>query len=596
MEKMAARRSERLQDQLTEVRSRLTGSEPVRRRQLAEALAALQESLHEVEAAEEELALQNEELTAAREALEIERHRYRELFERAPVGYIVTDDAGTIRDANLAAVALLNTSQRSLQGKPLPVFLRSEDRPDFRSLMRALRSQIPSRETELVLVPRDGPARTVQVTVARDEATAGGPSHLRWVLQDVSARRAAEEALQESQERLRHGQRLEAIGRLAGGVAHSFNNLLAAIAFHAELILDERSPHAQLKRHAEEIQQAGERAAALAQQLLAFSRKQALNPEPVCLSTLIAGMEPMLRRLLGEDIEIEIADDPEAGLVHADLGQLEQVFLNLVANARDAMPDGGRLAVRTASVSLDENTAGVPPGPYVTLAITDSGAGMSREVQDRLFEPFFTTKDKGKGTGLGLSTAYGIVRQSGGDIWVESAPGQGATFTILLPRIEPAEIPAPRPAAEHHALTGSEVILLVEDEDNIREPATEILEAQGYTVLAARHGVEALEIARRHPGLIDLLVTDVVMPQLSGSRLTRALASIRPETRVLYISGYPEDAIAHHGVLEPRHRFLQKPFPPGVLLAAVREVLESSPKPTADRQGGTGVGSGDGPP
>ena len=597
MEKTATSKvPERLQEQLAEIRSRLTGGEPIRRRQLAQALEALQEALHEVETTEEELTQQNEELVAAREALEIERYRYSELFDRAPVGYLVTDDAGTIREANLAAAALLNTSQKALERKPLLVFLRPEDRAGFRSLMQGLRGQSTFREIELVLVPRDAPARTVQMAVARDEIKEGQPIRLRWVLQDVSARRAAEEALQESQERLRHAQRLEAIGRLAGGVAHSFNNLLAAISFHAELILDERSSQESLKRHAEEIQQAGERAAALAQQLLAFSRKQALNPEPVCLSTLIAGMEPMLRRLLGEDIEIDIAADPEAGLVHADLGQLEQVFLNLVANARDAMPDGGRLAVRTAGETLGEaSRAGLPPGRYLTLAITDSGAGMSREVLDRLFEPFFTTKERGKGTGLGLSTAYGIVRQSGGDIQVESAPGQGTTFTILLPRIEREDVPAPRPAAERHALTGSEIILLVEDEDNIREPATEILEAQGYTVLAARHGAEALEIAGRHPGPIDLLITDVVMPRLSGSRLTAALASIRPETRVLYISGYPEDAIAHHGVLEPRHRFLQKPFPPGVLLAAVREVLEIQEQ-NAGRQGGTGVGSAHVPP
>lgn len=597
MEKEAiSTRSEQLQDQLTEIRSRLTGSEPIRRRQLAEALSALQEALHEVEATEEELILQNEELIAAREALEVERYRYSELFERAPVGFLVTDESGAIREANLAAAALLNTSQKALKRKPLVVFLRPEDRADFLRLTQSLRNQTAPRETELVLLPRDAPARRVLVTVARDESKAGQPAGLRWVLQDVSARRAAEEALQESQERLRHAQRLEAIGRLAGGVAHSFNNLLAAISFHAELILDERSSQESLKRHAEEIQQAGERAAALAQQLLAFSRKQALNPEPVCLATLVADMEPMLHRLLGEDIEIDIAADPEAGLVHADLGQLEQVFLNLVANARDAMPDGGRLMVRTASVTLEEaSRAGLPPGRYVTLSIADSGAGMSREVLDRLFEPFFTTKERGKGTGLGLSTAYGIVRQSGGDIQVESAPGQGATFTIFLPRIERAEVPAPRRAVERHALTGSEVILLVEDEDNIREPATEILEAQGYTVLPARHGAEALEIAGRHAGPIDLLITDVVMPRLSGSRLTAALASTRPETRVLYISGYPEDAIAHHGVLEPRHRFLQKPFPPGVLLAAVREVLETQEQ-TAGRQGGTGVGSANGPP
>jgi PAS domain S-box-containing protein len=593
-----ARGSERLQEQLNQVQRQLAGSEPIRRRQLADALGALQEALQEVETAEEELSAQNEELTAVREALEIERHRYFELFERAPVGYIVTDGAGTIREANRAAAALLNASQRALQGKPLPVFLSPSDRGGFRDLVQEMQTSSGVRELEIMIQPRNVSPRRVSATVARDAEKAGVPLRLRWVLQDISERRATEAALLESQERLRHAQRLEAIGRLAGGVAHSFNNLLAAIAFHSELILDDRCTEKDRKRHAEEIQQAGERAAALSRQLLVFSRKQDLNPEPVRLSRLVDGMEPMLHRVLGEDIEIEIAEGPDAGLVHADLGQLEQVFLNLVSNARDAMQDGGRLSIRTAALTLDPgNQLGLPPGRYVTLAIGDTGTGMSPEIIDRLFEPFFTTKEKGKGTGLGLSTAYGIIRQSGGDIRVESAPGQGSTFTILLPEVDPGAIEVPRRrAVERLTATGSEVILLVEDEDNIREPATEILEAQGYTVVAARNGAEALEIAGGHPGPIHLLITDVVMPRLSGSRLAEALTSTRPATRVLYISGYPEDAIAHHGVLEPRHRFLQKPFPPSVLLTAVRDVLESAWEPAADRPGGMGVGSADARP
>jgi signal transduction histidine kinase/CheY-like chemotaxis protein len=490
---------------------------------------------------------------------------------------------------------LLNTSQRALQGKPLPVFLNPSERGGFRELLQEMQTLSGVRELEIQVLPRNVSPRRVSVAVARDAEKAGVPLRLRWVLQDISERRAAEAALLESQEHLRHAQRLEAIGRLAGGVAHSFNNLLAAIAFHSELILDDGCSEQDVKRHAEEIQQAGERAAALARQLLVFSRKQDLNPEPVCLSQLVDDMEPMLHRLLGEDIEIEISADPDAGLVHADLGQLEQVFLNLVSNARDAMPDGGHLAVRTSCLTLDEgNRPGLPPGRYVTLAISDTGTGMSPEVVDRLFEPFFTTKERGKGTGLGLSTAYGIVRQSGGEIRVESAPGQGATFTIFLPQLDPGAMEAPRRSAvERRPVTGSEVILLVEDEDNIREPATEILEAQGYTVVAARNGAEALEIAGHHPGPIHLLITDVVMPRLSGSRLAEALTASRPETRILYISGYPEDAIAHHGVLEPRHRFLQKPFPPSVLLTTVRDVLESTWEP---RKPAEGVGSADARP
>ncbi|HJX28972.1 MAG TPA: ATP-binding protein, partial [Thermoanaerobaculia bacterium] len=361
------------------------------------------------------------------------------------------------------------------------------------------------------------------------------------------------------------------------GVAHSFNNLLAAIAFHSELMLDPHCSRQDLDRHAMEIQNAGERAAALASQLLAFSRKQALNPDQLRLAELVGGLESMLRRLLGEDIELAIETSPSTGLVYADLGQLEQVLLNLVANARDAMLDGGRLTLRTAATVLGEaNEIGLPAGPYAVLSVSDTGTGMDPEIRAQIFEPFFTTKEKGKGTGLGLSTVYGIVRQSGGDIQVDSTLGRGTTFTIYLPRVEEtAEVRQPK-TQERRASPGSETVLLVEDEDNIREPATEILEAQGYTILPARDGAEALELAESHAGPIHLMITDVVMPRLSGSRLAAALQPQRPGMRVLYISGYPEDAIAHHGVLEPRHRFLQKPFPPGILLHTVRDMLDGT--------------------
>jgi len=585
---MPATGPEKLQRQLTQVRDQLAGTAPIRRRQLTEALAALQEALQEVEVAEEELSQQNEELIAAREALEFERHRFQDLFEGAPVGYLVTDSSGVIRQANRAATALLHSIEKALPGKPLAVFLPPAERGGFRTLLAELRSRPAHREIEISLrrVGHGVPALRILATVARDaDEKAGEPAGLRWVLQDVSERRAAEEALRESQERLRHSQRLEAIGRLAGSVAHSFNNLLAAIAFHSELLLDDRCAKGDVQRHAEEIQRAGERAAALALQLLAFSRKQALNPARLSLGDLIESMEPILRRLLGEDIVLGLDLDPAAGLVYADLGQIEQVLLNLIANARDAMPEGGRLTIRTAGVELAEaNQPRLPPGRYVTLTVVDTGVGMSPEVLARLFEPFFTTKERGQGTGLGLSTVYGIVRQSGGEIQAESAPGAGTTFTIYLPQADTARDEPELPPVESRATAGSEVVLLVEDEDNIREPATEILEANGYSVLPARNGAEALEVARRHPGPIHLMVTDVMMPHMNGSRLVETLHASRPETRVLYISGYPEEAIAKHGTLVPRHRFLQKPFSPGTFLTTVREVLESTQEPALERQ------------
>lgn len=582
---VAGKPSDRLQKQLKDLQAQVSEPASLSRKQVVEAIAALQESLQELDVAEAELAQQNEALLGAREALELERHRYRELFDRAPVAYLVTDDRGMIEEANLAASALFNTPRQLLEGKPLPSLVNPSDRLRFRTILQELRDSPERREAEVGLDDRGAGPRTVLLSAERDEERPGRRMllRLRWVLRDITDRKAAEEELRANQERLRHAQRLEAVGRLAGGVAHSFNNLLAAIAFHAELLLDSAGSQ-DGRRHAEEIQNAGERAALLARQLLAFSRKEILQPQPLDIGRRLGDLAPILRRLIGEQIELATDLKPGECWIQCDVGQLEQVILNLVVNARDAMPRGGRLSLATGCVEFaegDPGAVGLTPGLFARITVSDTGTGMDEHVRAHLFEPFFTTKSRDKGTGLGLSTVYGIVQQSGGTIQVESKSGQGSTFTIYLPRAEaPVEMPSETPASQEE-VRGSETVLLAEDEDNIRQPAQEILEARGYTVLPARHAVQAMEAAQKWEGPIHLLITDVIMPGMSGSQLATLLEAERPDVQVLYISGYPEDAIAQHGVLQSGRSFLQKPFSPGVLLRKVRQILDREVRCTA---------------
>jgi two-component system cell cycle sensor histidine kinase/response regulator CckA len=535
-------------------------------------LAAFQDHLAELEVAYEELEQQNQELLTTREQLEAQRHRYLQLFDQAPFAYLVTDGYGAVEEANQTAVRLLGVHPHFSSGKPFTMFLDGEDRGRFRDLLPRVREGTGTVEAEVTLRRRDGTTFPGVLTAVRDLDGEQGKVRLRWAVRDVSEAKAAAEALRASEERLRHSQRMEAVGRLAGGIAHSFNNLLAAIAFQCEILCEELEGADPRRKHVDEIQKAGERAASLARQLLAFGRRQVLQPQRLSLNSLLREMEPMLRRLIGENIRLEIL---------ADLGQIEQVVLNLVVNARDAMPEGGSLQLATGEVEVAAGTAAddpageLPPGRYVQLTVADTGAGMEPEVVDRLFEPFFTTKERGKGTGLGLATVHGIVHQTGGRIQAESAPGEGARFTVLLPRAEGSGGTAPpAPRTGRKTRRGSETVLLVEDEDNIREPAVEILESRGYDVLAAHDAAQALAVAEEHAGPIHILVTDVVMPGMSGSQLAGQLTQRLPGLRVLYISGYPEDSISHHGVLNPEQHFLQKPFPPGQFLEKVREVLD----------------------
>lgn len=399
------------------------------------------------------------------------------------------------------------------------------------------------------------------------------PMRVQRALQEAKERRERE--LLEQQ--LRQAQKVEIIGRLAGGVAHDFNNLLSVIGGYADLTLERLPEGDSLREDLEEVRNATRRAADLTRQLLAFARRQIVAPKVIDLNAVVAGLDKMLRRLVGEDIDLVTVQATEPARVKADAGQIEQLIMNLVVNARDAMPQGGKLTLETQNVELDEAYArthvAVQPGQYVMLAVSDSGTGMSKEVLGHLFEPFFTTKEPGVGTGLGLSTVYGVVKQSGGNIWVYSEVGRGTTFKVYLPRVhEPVDSTLPRrPRA---SLTGTETILLVEDEKGLRILARRVLEKNGYRVLDAPDGVKALELVRQYEEPIHLLVTDVVMPHMGGRELADEVTSIRLGVKVLYLSGYTAAAIAHRGVLEPHVHFLEKPYTPASLASKVREVLD----------------------
>jgi two-component system, cell cycle sensor histidine kinase and response regulator CckA len=423
---------------------------------------------------------------------------------------------------------------------------------------------------------------TVQVEVVLKCSHIGGQGRILAVARDISERKNSEALQKNLQEQLIQAGKLDSIGRLAGGVAHDFNNLLTVILGHLYLVL-EKVPAEQkdLRRSLEEVGKAANRASELTRQLLAFSRKQMLQMRQLDLNESIVGVGRMLQRLIGEDIEVSTVLNPAIRPLRADPTQIEQVIMNLAINARDAMPNGGRLTIQTSGVTLDESYAVAHPdsrpGTYVLLTVSDTGCGMDLETQKRVFEPFFTTKGIGKGTGLGLATVHGIVKQHGGYINFESKPGEGTTFRILLPALPKDEGPLPDAAKPDPLPRGSETILVVEDEPGIRRLSCQLLTSQGYQVLEAKDAADAIRLAREGSS-IDLLFTDVVMPQMSGRQVFDQIAVFRPGLKALYASGYTEDVIAHHGVLDPTIHFLQKPYSCGALARKVREALTTNPE------------------
>ena len=506
----------------------------------------------------------------AEEALRESERRYRTIVESEPECVKVLTRDGILLEINPAGLAVLEAdAAEPLIGQSiLPLVL-----PEFRDFFLAFLQRVAAGQRETLqfqIQGLRGNVRSMETHASPVEMRKGEPPAVLCITRDVTDRMRLEEQFRQSQ-------KMEAVGQLAGGVAHDFNNLLGVILGYADLALQVYPKDEKLAAHIGEIQKAGRRAANLTRQLLAFSRQQVLETRVVDLNAVVHDVEKMLARLIGEDIELRTTLQEGLGHVKADPGQLEQIIVNLAVNARDAMPQGGRLTIETANVTLDEAyTAQHFPakaGPYILMAVSDTGTGMDEKTRARVFEPFFTTKEKGKGTGLGLSTVYGIVKQSGGLIWLYSEPGAGTTFKVYLPRVD-SQPHAGTVTEEPRRVRGSETILLAEDEAALRKLTREILERHGYRVLEAEDAPHALELAASYKETIHLLLTDVVMPVMSGRVLALKLAESHAETRVLFVSGYTDDAIVRHQVLEAGTAFLQKPYSSSKLTHKVREVLD----------------------
>ena len=507
-----------------------------------------------------------------RAALRTSEAGYETLVQHAPVGIYRSSAEGRFLSVNAALVRMLGYDfAAELLRLDMARDVYADPAERRRLLERDTYTDHEYDEVEATWKRRDGRPLTVQLSVRAVRNADRQVEYYETFVRDVSEQRRLQQQLVQSQ-------KMEAVGRLAGGIAHDFNNLLTVITSYCDLLLEDLGGDDPKREDLEQVLKAADGAAALTRQLLAFSRQQVITPRVVNLSAVVAGVEKMLRRVIGEDVDLVTALDPRVGSVRADIGQLEQVLMNLAVNARDAMPTGGKLTIETANVVHDpryaRERAAAAVSRFVMLAVSDTGVGMDEATKARIFEPFFTTKEPGKGTGLGLATVYGIVQQAAGFIWVYSEPGRGTTFKIYLPQVDAATEGAAAGAAPADLPRGTETVLVAEDEAAVRAVTRQVLARQGYVVLEAPHGGAALDIAAQHRGPIHLLVTDVVMPGLSGRQLADQLARLRPDTKVLYVSGYTDDAVVRHGVLEAGIAYLQKPFTTDSLARKVREVLD----------------------
>jgi PAS domain S-box-containing protein len=534
-------------------------------------------TLHELRVHRVELEMQNEELRQAQAELGAARARYFDLYDLAPVGYCTIGEQGLILETNLTAATLLGMARGALVKQPISRFILKEDHAIYHHRRKQVFGTGEPQAWELRMLKMDGTPFWGHLAATAATSADGAPM-CRLVIVDISERKRSEEEKAKLEIQFQQAQKMESVGRLAGGVAHDFNNILQVILIHADLLLKNNLTDSSSREGLEEIHSCARRSADLTRQLLAFARRQTIAPKVLDLNAAVEDLLKMMRRLIGEDIDIAWLPAADLGPVNMDPCQIDQILANLCVNARDAIGGVGKVTIETENVYFDDaycaDHPGFAPGEYVRLAVSDNGCGMDKETQRHIFEPFFTTKIPGKGTGLGLATIYGIVQQNHGFLHVYSEPGHGTTFKIFLPRHggQTSAILAARPTEPPRSC--GETVLLVEDEPTILAIARKVLEWLGYTVLCAKTPGEAIRLAGERPGAIHLLMTDVVMPEMNGRDLAKLLLADNPRIKCLFMSGYTSDVIAHHGVLDEGVHFIPKPFSMGDLAAKVRETLD----------------------